>query len=500
MNMFTNGQKARMVAQLASGGQRASLATSPGCGSGGGGTSSYCASKGNSTSDEWINSVTVGSNTNTSGNNGGYGNFTSISWTLTKGTAYSVSLNQAYSGTTYAEGWAIWVDLNGDSDFADAGEQLFTSAASTSPASGSITIPTSATATTTRMRISMKYNGVPTSCETFSYGEVEDYTVVLSSGTSCGTPTSLSASSITSSSATLNWAAVSGASSYSVQYRVSGATSWTTTTSTTNSKAISGLAASTTYQFQVRAVCSGVNGSYSSIGSFTTSAAPPAGCTDSYESNNTTSTAKTISRNTTISASIGSTTDVDYYKFTTSSSTGYKVRIDLTNLPYDYDVKLYRGTTTLVGTSENGGTTSEAIIYNYTAAATYYVRVYGYNGAYSTTQCYNLLASVRSTNFREAELPDPVAKDLTLVTEDEMEVFPNPTNSQLFINYLALNGGNGSVMVMDLAGKVLINNAVEVSEGMNSFDLNMGNFADGLYIVRMQVGDKILNRKVQVAH
>ena len=27
------------------------------------------------------------------------------------------------------------------------------------------------------MRVSMKYNGVPTSCETFSYGQVEDYTL-----------------------------------------------------------------------------------------------------------------------------------------------------------------------------------------------------------------------------------------------------------------------------------------------------------------------------------
>ena len=29
------------------------------------------------------------------------------------------------------------------------------------------------------MRVTMKYNSAPTSCETFSYGEVEDYTVIL---------------------------------------------------------------------------------------------------------------------------------------------------------------------------------------------------------------------------------------------------------------------------------------------------------------------------------
>jgi hypothetical protein len=37
------------------------------------------------------------------------------------------------------------------------------------------TVPTSALAGTTRMRVSMKYNAAQTACETFAYGEVEDY-------------------------------------------------------------------------------------------------------------------------------------------------------------------------------------------------------------------------------------------------------------------------------------------------------------------------------------
>ncbi|WP_456421021.1 T9SS type A sorting domain-containing protein, partial [Lutibacter sp.] len=41
------------------------------------------------------------------------------------------------------------------------------------------TVPTTATAGSTRMRVSMKYNAIPTECETFTYGEVEDYTVVI---------------------------------------------------------------------------------------------------------------------------------------------------------------------------------------------------------------------------------------------------------------------------------------------------------------------------------
>jgi hypothetical protein len=66
--------------------------------------------------------------------------------------------------------------------FTDAGETVWTKTASTTtPVSGTFTIPATATLGSTRMRVSMKYNGVPTSCEAFSYGQVEDYTINITS-------------------------------------------------------------------------------------------------------------------------------------------------------------------------------------------------------------------------------------------------------------------------------------------------------------------------------
>ena len=45
------------------------------------------------------------------------------------------------------------------------------------PIARSFTVPATALLGSTRMRVSMKYNASPTSCETFADGEVEDYTV-----------------------------------------------------------------------------------------------------------------------------------------------------------------------------------------------------------------------------------------------------------------------------------------------------------------------------------
>lgn len=105
---------------------------------------------------------------------------------------------------------------------------------------------------------------------TSSYSSPGIFTTASSA--SCGTPSGLNVSGLNSSGATLNWAAVSGASSYSIQYRATGSTSWLSTTSSTASKTLTGLNANTEYEFQVQCVCSSSSSSYSSVSNFTTTA------------------------------------------------------------------------------------------------------------------------------------------------------------------------------------------------------------------------------------
>ena len=149
---------------------------------------SYCASKGNSTSDEKIGKVVFGTINNTSTGTAGYENFTTQIANVNKGTTYTITITPKWTSTKYNEGYAVFIDYNGDGDFADAGETVYTKAASkTTPVSASIKIPTTALTGNTRMKVSMKYNGIPTSCETFSYGQVEDYTLnIKAAGTVAG--------------------------------------------------------------------------------------------------------------------------------------------------------------------------------------------------------------------------------------------------------------------------------------------------------------------------
>jgi M6 family metalloprotease-like protein len=140
----------------------------------------YCTSQGNNYSYEYIGRVQVGDLDNTSSGSS-YTDFTSYTAHLTAGASVSVTLTPVFPGSTYTEYWKIWIDYNGDGDFVDSGEEVF-SKSGKSAVSGSFTVPSGASGTT-RMRVTMKYNAAPTSCETFSYGEVEDYTVDISGGT-----------------------------------------------------------------------------------------------------------------------------------------------------------------------------------------------------------------------------------------------------------------------------------------------------------------------------
>ena len=139
----------------------------------------YCTSRGNNTSDEWIESVAIGSFSNVSGDNGGYADFTNMTIDLEQGISTAFTLTPGWSGTIYNEYFRIWVDMNQDGDFEDAGEMIYDqgSANQNSTQTGNITVPNSSTLGMTRMRVSMKYNNSPNPCETFTYGEVEDYSV-----------------------------------------------------------------------------------------------------------------------------------------------------------------------------------------------------------------------------------------------------------------------------------------------------------------------------------
>ncbi len=205
----------------------------------------------------------------------------------------------------------------------------------------------------------------------------------------CNVPSGLSSSSITTSGATVSWTAVSGAISYDVDYKLTSSGTWTNaaTATASTSVAISGLAASSTYDWRVRTNCSGGSSSYTAA-QFPTSAVPT--CSTAFEPNETLATGAAISSGVANSAAISTSTDIDYYKITTSA---------ISNIVYnlagpsgvDYDLFIYNSSGTQLGSSETSSATESVSLSNQ-VAGTYYIKVFGYNGANSAT-CYTITAT-----------------------------------------------------------------------------------------------------------
>jgi PKD repeat protein len=141
---------------------------------------------------EWIESMDINGTLITSGDDGGYRAPDLAPIQLNIGQTVPFTMTPGFDGQNDLEEYTrIWIDLDQNGTF-DAGEIVFDqSASSTGVLTDNFTIPGAAITGSTRMRVQMAYQGygsnaLPTVCNNFTSGEVEDYCVDLVSSQICG--------------------------------------------------------------------------------------------------------------------------------------------------------------------------------------------------------------------------------------------------------------------------------------------------------------------------
>jgi hypothetical protein len=290
----------------------------------------------------------------------------------------------------------------------------------------------------------------------------------------CNAPTGLTTTAITTNSATASWTAAAGAVSYDVDYKTNVSASWinaaTATTATTVN--LTGLAASTLYNWRVRSNCTASSSAYTQV-SFTTSTAPVT-CPGVYDvsTNGTRSGAALIPLNTDVKGTISPVNDIDFYRFTIT--TGGTITATLTTLPANYQLELQNASGSRIGRSRNNGTTSETININ-VAAGTYYARVYPSGSANNATNCYTLRIATGTASFGEEEI---------MVNKD-INIFPNPVGNVLTINIPDLEK-NATISIFDMYGKLLL----QQNSILSSTRINVSALAAGTYMVKIRNNDK----------
>ncbi len=147
----------------------------------------YCTAAATDGTDEWIKSFTMGTFSNNSGNDGGYGDYvTSGSISAVTGSTYNVTIVPEWGGTLYDEYSRVWIDLNQNGTFETEELMYDQGTATQTNATGTIIIPQGALVGQTRLRVQLAYQGtgqatLPIVCGDFAWGEVEDYCVNITS-------------------------------------------------------------------------------------------------------------------------------------------------------------------------------------------------------------------------------------------------------------------------------------------------------------------------------
>ncbi len=138
----------------------------------------YCSASGGG--DEYISGVVFQEINNTGTGASGYSDYTDQVAGIDAGNTYTLTVT---NGKPYGlDDWGVWIDWNQDGDFDDANENVVcVSSEGGSNVSWDITVPDDAKAGETTMRIRLKYSGSDCGepCGSTTYGEVEDYGILV---------------------------------------------------------------------------------------------------------------------------------------------------------------------------------------------------------------------------------------------------------------------------------------------------------------------------------
>jgi hypothetical protein len=280
------------------------------------------------------------------------------------------------------------------------------------------------------------------------YSSTGNFTTI-GGAVACGIPSGLSATSVTSSTAQINWATTVTADTFRIRFAETGTSAYRylDVNGSSYSAVISGLTPLTAYDVQVSSVCLGTGNGYSSAIIFgTTAGSIP--CATPYDLNTT-----SILPN---SATISWTPDV--------SADSFMIRYSVQGTT-NYNWKKISGAGSVNSTSLTGLQNNTAYQWQVRSICNG-VTISVYSGSYSFNT-----PLVRMAN---PSLIDP-ATPLT--------IFPNPASDQIKLNLGSEKTCSAYMMITDMGGRIIREERFMIMEGFNEKVLETTDLSEGIYIL-----------------
>jgi hypothetical protein len=232
---------------------------------------------------------------------------------------------------------------------------------------------------------------------------------------------------------------------------------------------------------------------------------PP--CPDSYEPNNSISESKTLGHNTNQSASLATSSDADWFSFRTWNFQYFK--ISLWGLPADYDLYLYDVNGVELASSTNNGTTAEVINYNDGPANTNYrIRVISKSGTVVPSVCYQIRGEAFSSPLSPSSPAfgssvnlqgiEPVMEmpASQIAPIEGLRLYPNPVSNYLIVEFQAVANSKTTFSIVDMAGRIWVVKEEKLNTGPVQFRLTLPKLPRGNYVLKINHGNMIINRKL----
>ncbi|MBK8143593.1 MAG: T9SS type A sorting domain-containing protein [Bacteroidetes bacterium] len=141
---------------------------------------------------------------------------------------------------------------------------------------------------------------------------------------------------------------------------------------------------------------------------------------------------------------------------------------------------LYAANTSVLKVSQAGGLGNEEIVYNpaQNVDATYYVRVRGYNGAYSDINCYTLHVETSASLLRESAEPMTDSKP-------EFVLFPMPAVDYFTTNVFYEGVKDLVCNVYNAMGQKLYSKKMLTQDGANEIRIETQSMNSGMYLLEV---------------